>query len=49
MSSQQSSVQPQQSKAPSKPAAPSAPVPLDPNLFKHVGGGDGTSGPTKVW
>jgi hypothetical protein len=40
--------QPVQSKTPVAPASKSAPLPLDPNLFRHIGGGV-RSGPSGNW
>jgi len=50
MSHQQTPVdQQQQSKAPTTPAAPSAPIPLDPSLLRQICGGTDTSAPVKIW
>jgi len=38
----------QPSKAPVAPATPAAPIPLDPSLLRHVGGG-AEQGPVKGW
>jgi hypothetical protein len=45
--SQASTAKSQQSPAPVAPAAKTAPVPLDPSLLRHVGGGAET--PVKGW
>jgi hypothetical protein len=49
----QSVVQPLPAKTPVAPASQTAPLPLDPNLFRHVGGGDAvptaTAGPVGSW
>jgi len=44
-------VQPVPQKAPVAPASKTAPLPLDPNLFRHVGGGANTAnaGPNNGW
>jgi hypothetical protein len=36
-------------KTPVAPAAQTAPLPLDPNLFRHVGGGGSTDAPNPHW
>jgi hypothetical protein len=49
----QSVVQPVPAKTPVAPASQTAPLPLDPNLFRYVGGGDvtpsSTAGPGAGW
>jgi hypothetical protein len=45
----QSATQPVPAKTPVTPASQTAPLPLDPNLFRHVGGGTGTAGPNNGW
>jgi len=46
----QSPAQPVQQKTPVAPASKTAPIPLDPNLFRHVGGGsDSTGAPHPHW
>jgi hypothetical protein len=47
----QSAAQPVQQQTPVAPASKTAPIPLDPNLFRHVGGGSTTSpsGPGAGW
>ena len=43
----QPAAQPIQPKAPVAPASKSAPLPLDPNLLRHVGGGTNTTATTQ--
>jgi hypothetical protein len=45
----QPATQPVQPKAPVAPASQTAPLPLDPNLLRHVGGGAATSSPNGNW
>jgi hypothetical protein len=40
-------VQPVPAKTPVAPASQTAPIPLDPNLYRHVGGGE--SSPNNGW
>jgi hypothetical protein len=42
-------VQPVPAKTPIAPASQSAPLPLDPNLLRHVGGGASAAGPNGGW
>jgi hypothetical protein len=39
----------QQSKAPVPSPAPSVPIPLDPNLLRHISGGETTDAPRGGW
>lgn len=39
----------QQTKLPTTPATPSAPVPIDPNLLRQISGGQTATGPNPGW
>jgi len=41
--------QTQHPRSPSVPAAPSAPLPIDPALLRHISGGETTDLPGKGW